>query len=228
MKRIIIILLTVFIFFFMSVHSRKSTDFFKSISTESVKKISIKSLPELFSAVELNDNDEIEKIIVYLSELSIRREFRPGTLSGMVYIIDIYYNDRATNQIVFLSHRQITTNDKSYKISYEDATFDTVIGDILISRFRAEYTGTIIKGKVLSVTSAESGASIGCTVETSDGTKIEINLSTRASPILDVTGGGRLVLFVGDQIEVGVNDEALAERIYITDTKESINPHLRY
>lgn len=227
MKRTIIILLALFTVFFVSACSNKSTDFLKSISTESVEKISIKTLPELFSAVELNDNDEIEKIIVYFGELSIGRAFNPDPAGGMAYIIDIYYNDGTTNQIVLFGNSQITTNNKTYKLSYEEAAaFDTVIGDILISRFRAEYTGTIIKGKVLSVTSAESGASIGCTVETSDGTKIEINLSTSASPILDITGGGRLRLFVGDQIEVGVNDDSLAERVYITDTKESINPYL--
>ena len=217
MKRTIAILLALFTVLIVSACSRDSTDFNKDISTESIEKISIKTLPEMFSAIELSDINEIDKIVCYLSELSIGKAFNPEPAGGMAYNIDISYNDGTINHIVLFGNSQITTDGKTYELPYEEAAaFDTVIGEILLSRYRADYNGIVITGRVLSVDSDSSGRSVAATIQTKDDNEVLVDLSAISGQIIDISGSGWMILHTGDEVEIGLDGNKVADKVFIT------------
>ena len=217
MKRTIAFLLALSTVLIVSACSRDSTDFIIGISTESVERISIKTLPELFSAVELSDIDEIETIVRYLTELNIGKEFNPDPAGGMSYIIDVSYKDETMHRIVLFGNSHITADDKTYKLSYEEAVaFDTVIGEILLSRYRADYNGMVITGRVLSVDSDSSGRSMAASIQIADDKEILVDLSAVSGQILDISGSGWMILHTGDEVEIGLDSNLVADKVFIT------------
>ena len=219
MKRIFVILLAFSTFLIISACSRNSTDFIKYISTESVEKISIQTLPELFSTVEMNDIDEVEKIVHYLTELNIGKAFNPEPAGGMAYIIDISLIDGTTNRITLFGNSQVTLDKKTYELSYQEAAaFGSVVGEILLNRYRANYQASMISGIVLSVDSDTSGRSVRAMIQTDDDKEIMVDLSALSGSILDVSGSGWMILHVGDEVEIGLESNSVADKVFITNS----------
>ncbi|MCL2496351.1 MAG: hypothetical protein FWF04_02915, partial [Clostridiales bacterium] len=80
-----------------------------------------------------------------------------------------------------------------------------------------EYAGTIVRGEVMSVSSAESGATIGCEIKADDGTLIVVDMSN-VKPIVDITGTGWLILHTGNIVEIGIDNNFVADKVFITET----------
>ena len=178
----------------------------------------VSTLSTLFDSVELTNTNEIESVTEYLKGLNPGRASVNDAISGMAYLIDIFYNDGTQTKIILSGNTYIRINDNAaHTIPYDEATvFDTVIGSILLNQYQNEYQGTIVKGMVLSVSSATSGRSIACKIQTDDNSVISVNLNTTRH-IVDITGTGRLILLVGDEVEIGINDNNVADQVFITN-----------
>jgi len=217
MKRTIAIFLTLSTILFVSTCSRNYTNPFKDVSIESVVKISIHTLPELFSAVELSEIDEVNKLVHYLAELNIGKVFDPEPIGGMAYTIDILYIDGTISKIILFGNSYIIVDDKSYELSYDEAAaFGTVIGEILLSRYQDDYDGMMIVGSVLSVESDSSGRSVAATIQISKEKEVSVDLSAVSGQILDISGSGWLILHIGDEVAIGLNADFTADKVFIT------------
>ena len=196
----------------------KDLSIIKDMTTEHISIISVSTLPTLFDTVELTDTNEIENITQYLKRLNPGKSNIDVAISGMAYQIMIFNDDGTETKVVLSGNRYIRINDNAMRsIPYDEATvFDTVIGNILLERYQNGYEGTIIKGKVLSVTSATSGSSIACDVQTDEELVLSVNLNAKRQ-IIDITGTGRLILLVGDEVEIGIDGNNAADQVFITN-----------
>ena len=171
--------------------------------------------------MELTDADDIQSITQYLEGLNPSRSSTNDTVNGMAYLINILYDNSTETKIVLSGNKYISINDNAaHTIPYDEAiVFDTMIGNILLNQYHNEYEGAIINGMILSVSSDASGSSIACEVKAENDTVISINLSSIKS-IIDITGSGWLILHNGDEVEIGVNENFIADKVFITKTAE--------
>ena len=196
----------------------KDLSLIKDMTTEHISRISVSTLPTLFDTVELTDTSEIENIIQYLKELNPGRSSMNADINGMAYQIMIFNDDGTETTVALSGNKYVRINDNAARtIPYDEATlFDTVIGNILINRYRDEYTGTIVRGEVISVSSAESGATVGCEIKADDGTLTVVAMSD-VMRIIDITGTGWLILHAGDIVEIGIDSNSVADKVFITE-----------
>jgi hypothetical protein len=201
--------------------SSKDLSLIKDIASEHISIIKVSTLPTLFDSVELTDTNEIENIALYLEGLNPGKSSMNDAIGGMAYLIEIFYDDDTEIKVVLSGNKYISINDNAaHTIPYDEATvFDTVIGNILLNQYHNQYRGTIIKGMILSVTSATSGSSIACEVKAENDTVISVNLNS-TKHIIDITGSGWLILHIGDEVEIGVNENFIAAKVFITKTAE--------
>jgi len=190
----------------------------ENISPENTTRITVSTQPSLFDAVELTDPSDVESIVLYLKGLSISETDSNEMGSGMGYLIEIFNNEEQAIKVVLAGNKWIEVDDsRLHTIPYNEAIiFDTIIGNILINKFRDEYEGTIVRGEVKSVSSAESGATIGCEIITDDGTLIVVDMNNK-KPIIDITGTGWLILHAGDIVEIGINSNFTADKVFIVE-----------
>jgi len=174
-------------------------------------------MPPFIDPVEITDTGEIESIIQYMNSLHPGMRIFDNTRRGAAYYIEILYDDGATSNIYLIGNSSIRVdNNPEYSLPYDEASaFGTVIGNILINKYRAENVGTMIRGEVLSVSSEESGRNTACEVKTDDGTIVSVDLNT-VKHIICITGAGWLILHVGDEVEIGLYDGFIADMVFIT------------
>ncbi|MCL1805653.1 MAG: hypothetical protein FWG28_06615 [Clostridiales bacterium] len=198
--------------------SSKDLSLIKDIASEHISIIKVSTLPTLFDSVELTDTNEIENIALYLEGLNPGKSSMNDAIGGMAYLIEIFYDDDTETKVVISGNKYISINNNAaHTIPYDEATvFDTVIGDILLKQYHNQYRGTIVKGKILSVSSATSGSSIACEIQTDDNSVMSVSLNN-ARHIIDITGTGRLILLVGDEVEIGIDDNNVADQVFITN-----------
>jgi len=196
----------------------KDLSLIKDMTSEHISKISVSTVPTLFDTVELTDTSEIENITQYLKGLNPGRSRMNADIIGMAYQIMLFYDDDSETKVTLSGNKYVRINDNAARtIPYDEATlFDTVIGSILINRYRDEYTGTIVRGAVMSISSAASGTAIGCEIKADDGTIIVVDMNS-VKPIIDITGTGWLVLHTGDIVEIGIDDNSVADKVFIVE-----------
>ena len=196
----------------------KDLSLIKDMTAEHIAKISVSTLPTLFDTVELTNTSEIKTITQYLKEINPGRSVINADSVGMAYRIIIFYDDGTEAKVILSGNKYVRINDNAARtIPYDEATlFDTVIGSILINRYRDEYTGTIVRGAVMSISSAASGTAIGCEIKADDGTIIVVDMNS-VKPIIDITGTGWLVLHTGDIVEIGIDDNSVADKVFIVE-----------
>ena len=189
----------------------------EDINTEDIEKIIVSSFPSRFESVELVDLNEMESVMQYLNSLNaIRIITHPSHLTGGGYVINILLDDGTEYTVSLVGNfYAIVDNSSAYEIPYNDAIrFDTVIGDILLNRYRAEFDGTIVRGEVLAVQALASGRNGMCELRTVDGDVITVDMSN-ARALFDTTGVGRLIVVNGDWVEVGVDENLVVDKIFI-------------
>jgi len=191
-----------------------------SISAEQIETIAVSyRYFELYEPVVLTDVGEIEIVTNYLRELKPGARWKMGRGgSGGGHFIEIHYKDGTLKEVYLFGNTAIIVGKNSHKLSYEEASaFDAVIGGIILNRHRVEYDGTIIRGEVVSVSADPSGRSIACVVKTDDGVQVKVNMKN-VTHTLTITGAGWLILHVGDEVEIGVDEEFVADMVFITSS----------
>lgn len=195
----------------------KNSLYIEGLSSEDTVKITVSTLPILFDDVELTDSNDIESIVQYLKGLSLSKGPTYESSAGMVYQIEMLNRNNEVTIIALGGNRWIRIEDSPvYTIPYDEAkVFGTIIGNILLNRYRAEFEGTIVSGEVISVSSRESGGTSGCEVKTESGKIFVVDMSKRVS-IIDINGG-RLILLAGDIVEIGVDSDLVADKVFIIE-----------
>ena len=218
-KRILILILMIaFILSLTACGENEVYYLINNISAEDIETIAVSySYFALYEPMVLTDADEIESVTNYLRELKPGAKWRMGQGgSGGGHSIEIQYKDGASKEVYLFGNTSIIVGNNAHELSYEEASaFDTVIGSIILNRYRTEYTGTIIRGEVMSVTADSSGRSIACEVKTDDGDQINVNMNN-VTHTLTITGAGWLILHVGDEVEIGVDENFVADKVFIT------------
>jgi len=193
------------------------SDKFEVIKTEGINRIVVSCFPKRFESIELTDVSEIESIILFINSISKVKVSNPSeAYVGGGYLIELYSNACEINKL-WLSVDMLADLDNDFTFEVpcdEGASFDALIGTIILNRYRDERDGVTLVGKVLSVVFAESGQSIVCDVESSDGTITTVDLNF-AKPIIDITGAGWLILHSGDMVEMGIDDRYFADMVFI-------------
>jgi len=188
--------------------------------TSAVVLIIILSMPILFDPIEVTDPSDIEQIVLYLKSLNISKAPPPSPSGGMSYYIEITDNNGKVINVVLSGNKWINVDSSpSYIMPYDEAiVFDTIIGSILLNRYRDEFEGTIVRGEVISVSSRESGGTNGCEIITDDGELVVIDMNNMKQPIIDIRGSGWMILHEGDIVEVGIDTHFVADKVFITET----------
>jgi hypothetical protein len=171
--------------------------------------------------VKTADPNDIERIANYFNSINpadSRRNLRE--VAGMRKRIEFLFDDDTTNTIILSGSLIMIDDGPTQELSHDEtACFNIIIGEILLNQYREENIGKrdIITGEVLSVSSDESGASIGCKIKTDENKIIEVSINS--AKIIDISGGGRLILHVGDKVEIGLmqnTNNFIAGKVFIT------------
>ena len=75
----------------------------------------------------------------------------------------------------------------------------------------------MIAGRVLSVDSDSSGRSVAATIQIGDDSEVLVDLSAISGQIIDISGSGWMILHTGDEVEIGLDGNKVADKVFITN-----------
>ena len=216
MKKIIILLILILVIALPTGMVFNTSKQLKDFPLENIVKINIKtSLTR--SDIDVTDADEIKTITDYIKNLNthftLAHLIPAGGCGGDT--LEFLYEDNKTGVIDLSGNALITVNEKYTRgIRYEDAVaFEKIVADIHLNKYRAEYKGEVIHGKILSLKFRNSV----CIVETIDGRELEIGISP--PEFLNYNISKRIwALHAGDEVEIGLRpdpDHLIADYVFI-------------
>jgi murein DD-endopeptidase MepM/ murein hydrolase activator NlpD len=177
-------------------------------STDNITKIKVEDFP--WFDVEITDPKDIQNILNYFKTITpVATQKNYMDYYGGNCKIEFLCGDTITNTIIISGNMFIVYPGKpAQELPYAEAVqFNAIIGEILLKQYRIENMGkeNIISGEVISVTSKINEGNVSCSIKTDNDIIIEVDI--QSSKTIDVTGNGRLVLFKGDMVEIGLHDK---------------------
>ncbi|WP_315074297.1 hypothetical protein [uncultured Clostridium sp.] len=173
-----------------------------NLNRNDVQKINISDFPSRFKAVDISDEEQIQKIIDYLTSLNtIETKSNPSDYVGGGYLVKVYLKNGNIREFELTGNMFFEEKNRfTYEIPYKEATkFDMIVGNILEEN-EEKTTESSILGKVVSVNAEASDYNISCVIK--DENNKTYNINTEHAEIIDVTGNGWLILHQGDAVKV--------------------------
>ena len=173
-----------------------------NLNRNDVQKINISDFPSSFKAFDIDNEEQVQKIIDYLASINtIETKLNPSDYCGGGYSIKVYLSNGSIRYFGLLGNKFFVEKNRfTYEVSYNEATkFDTIVANILDGN--EEKTGELsITGRIISVNAEASGRDIACVIK--DEGNITYNINVEHAKIIDGTGKGWLILHQGDVIKV--------------------------
>lgn len=173
-----------------------------NLNRNDVQKINISDFPSRFKAFDIDNEEQVQKIIDYLASINtIETKLNPSDYCEGGYSIKVYLSNGSIRYFGLLGNKFFVEKNRfTYEVSYNEATkFDTIVANILDGN--EEKTGELsITGRIISVNAEASGRDISCVIK--DEGNITYNINVEHAKIIDGTGKGWLILHQEDVIKV--------------------------
>lgn len=108
----------------------KVDEFINNLVSQDVIKIKISHMPEFFRAFEIEKQDDIEKIVDYIKNLSTSKIAMPpdNSGSGGGYDLEFHYEGDEKADVTILGNSCIIIENQTKELIYEEAiAFDNLV-----------------------------------------------------------------------------------------------------
>ena len=132
-KRLLIIVLFIFIIVFSAGCGKASVEKSTLIKKGTIEQITVHSLPEYYNYC-FSAKSDIQAVTDYLLNLTLSSDFEenPNDYAGMTWVITLKYDDGSETVIYHFGNRFIRSGESSwYQMQYEEASqFDALMDEL--------------------------------------------------------------------------------------------------